>query len=111
MNDLGYVQDHDLLKVPDAVLLKESRKENKKLQDENNALSQKIKELYDKLEKAQEKVELDITTTLSKEEIAELKLNEMYVRQKEENQILQKRLHELRQHVDKSFWKELKLIR
>ena len=44
MNDLGYVQDHDLLKVPDAVLLKESRKENKKLQEENRSLNQKIKD-------------------------------------------------------------------
>jgi len=108
MDNLGYVQDHDLLKVPDAVLLKESRKENKKLQDENKTLNQKVSELYDRIQKLQDKMELATNTPLSKEEIAALKLDEMYVRQKEENQILQKRLHELRQHVDISFWKELK---
>lgn len=107
MNDIGYIQDHDLFKVPDAILLKESRKENQKLKEENKNLNQKITELYNRLQKVQEDIELS-NNPLSKEEITALKLDEMYMKQKDENLVLQERLHELRKLVDKSVWKNLK---
>jgi hypothetical protein len=107
MDNIGYIQDHDLLKVPDAVLLRESRKENKKLLDEITNLNLKVNELYDKLEKAQGIIEN--INPISKEDIMSLKLDEMYIRQRDENTILQKRLSDLRKYVDKSVWKNLKI--
>lgn len=109
--------NHTTIKLPDFILLKESRRECKKLQNEIDILNAKISKLYNQLEDAYNKITAQdkvidgfVNNNLPevKEDLLALKREEHYIRQLNENKVLQQRIHELRTMIDKGIWTKMK---
>lgn len=109
--------NHTTIKIPDFILLKESRRECKKLQNEIDQLHAKIAKLYNQLNDAYNKITAQdkvidgfVNNNLPdvKEDLLALKREEHYIRQLNENKVLQQRIHELRTLIEKDIWTKMK---
>lgn len=107
-------ENHHTSKIPDFILLRECKKENRKLKtaliNKDNDIAKLYKKLEDAYVKIEEQSKIINSTDFSeiKEDILSLKREEHYTRQQQQITSMSKSLHELRKLVDKTVWKQIK---